>query len=368
MGQIWRPGATVGGLGVLLVLAGCGGAAELSHDPCTLLSPADVEPFVGILATPPYRSSDGAPDRQGDECLYVGRDGREVALRPDWSGGGATAGDAVLRVSRGLGQAMTKGGASGADSLAGRVVQGDIAGPWDRASWIPGGSLFASKGALSLQVDVSGASGQRRDAIALATAAMPRFDQPLKYDGAKAVALAPRPFPRPASACGFTPSSEVEAAIGPLAQAPASDAPESSCTYRVTTAAGQQSYPIEFTWEGGRKNYQVVVHQMATVAGVMGLPATSPLDTMTPPPQMKAAIGGLMKMLANGGAGGSAPGAAATIGFKTDTTLQGPWDHAAVLHGTQLIAVRHDVMVGINLASADYDRARRLLAAICTHL
>jgi len=102
----------------------------------------------------------------------------------------------------------------------------------------------------------------------------------------------------------------------------------------------------------------------------MGLPAGSPLDTMKPPPQMQAVVGGVMKMLAGTGGGDAAPapGAAATIGLRTDTTLHEPWDGAALLHGTQLIAVRHDVFVGLGLHSADYDRAKALLAAICSAL
>ena len=122
---------------------------------------------------------------------------------------------------------------------------------------------------------------------------------------------------------------------------------------------------------GWGKNYQMLKHGMATVGGVMGLPSSSPLDTMKPPPQMQAAIGGLMKMMGSGSAEGgkaAAPGAAATIGFQTDTTLQGPWDNAALLHGTQLIAARHDVFVGMDLQSADYEKAKALLAAICSRL
>jgi hypothetical protein len=86
---------------------------------------------------------------------------------------------------------------------------------------------------------------------------------------------------------------------------------------------------------------------------------------------MQAAFGGLMNMVAGGSAGGgpgSAPGAAATVGFRTDTTLKGPWDNAALLHGTQFVAVRHDAFVGMSLVSADYDKAKALLGAICARL
>jgi len=67
-----------------------------------------------------------------------------------------------------------------------------------------------------------------------------------------------------------------------------------------------------------------------------------------------------MKSLAGGPVG--------TVGFKTDTALKGPWDNAALLHGTQLVAVKHDVFVGMTLTSADYDRAKALLSAICSRL
>ena len=341
------------------------------HDPCTLLSADEAAPYVGPLGTPPYRASDGAADVRGDECMYRGTDGREVIVRPDWSGGGASAGAAVQGAADLLGSALAKVGAAELDTMAHRVVKSEIAGPWDKATWIPGGSLFASKGETSAQVDVSGASGEEADAVALTSLIMPRFAQPLDYDGAKAVALAPKPFKHPASACDLVPRSEVEAAIGPLEGEATSDSPETSCTYKVATPQGEQTYEVEFVWEGGRKNYAMLSHGMAMVGKLLGAPTSSPLDTLKPPPQMQAAIGGVLKMIGgSSGKGGAtaAPAAAATIGFQTDTTLKGPWDNAALLHGTQLIAVRHDVFVGMSLMSADYEKAKALLAALCARL
>ena len=64
----------------------------------------------------------------------------------------------------------------------------------------------------------------------------------------------------------------------------------------------------------------------------------------------------------------AAPGAVAQVGLKTDTTLKGPWDNASLLHGTQLIAVKNDVFVAMTLESADYDKAKALMAAICSRL
>lgn len=372
---------------ILTPLGGCGGnddiatrilrqpvaadaAAARAHDPCTLLSAGEAAPYVGALATPPYRASDGAADVAGDECMYRGTDGRQVTVRPDWSGGGASAGKAVQGAADLLGAVLSKGGGAGFDTLAHRVVKPEP-GPWDKATWIPGGSLFASKGERSAQVDVGGASGKESDALALARIAVPRLDHPLDYDGAKAVALAPKPKPHPAKACDLVPRLEVEAAIGTLAGAATSDSPETSCTWRVASAQGTRTYAVEFVWQGGQKNYAMLTHGMSMVGGLLGAPSSSPLDTMQPPPQMQQAIGGLMKMIggpSDGGGAASAPGAAATVGFRTDTMLKGPWDHAALLHGTQLLAVRHDAFVGMSLESADYQRAKALLAAICSRL
>jgi len=79
---------------------------------------------------------------------------------------------------------------------------------------------------------------------------------------------------------------------------------------------------------------------------------------------MSKMIGGLMGLAGGGGA----PGAATQVGFKTDTTLQGPWDSAMLMHGTQLFAVKNDVMVAMDLQSADYEKAKALLAVICSSL
>ena len=250
-------------------LAACSTAQ--TPDPCALLSASDALPYVGPLTSPPYRTSDGAADVRGDQCMYRGKDGRQITVAPDFSGGGTTAGSSVQNAAGIVGGALNKASGSGAgDTMAHRVVKAEIAGPWDKATWIPGGSLFASKGTRSVQIDVSGASGKEADALALAKIIVPRFDHPLSYDGAKAVALAPKPHAHPANACDFIPRADVEAAIGPLAGAPKSDSPETSCTYRVATAKGERDYVVEFVWQGGQKNYTMLKHQMATVGEAMG--------------------------------------------------------------------------------------------------
>jgi hypothetical protein len=365
---------------LLLPLTGCGGGdptnllrkamagGARTHDPCTLVAAGEAEPYVGTLAVPPYRASDGSADAGGDQCVYRGRDGRQVTLNPSWSGGG-TVGQALGAPGKIMG--VLAKGAPGLDSMTNMVMKKEP-GPWDQARWIPGGSLFATKGETEVQVDVSGASGKEADALALARIAVPRFAHPLAYDGAKAVAAVPPPRSHPAHACDLVPRPAVEAAIGPLDGPPTSDAPESSCTWRVHTPEGERTYAVELVWQGGARNYGMLVHGMSAVTGMMGLDsAQAALGSVKPPPEMQGAIGGLMKMVtgaSQGGGPGSAPGAAAKVGFATDTALEGPWDHAALLHGTQLVAVRNDAFVGMTLVSADLDRAKALLRAICERL
>lgn len=356
-----------------LVVGSSAGLAACSNaqtpDPCSLLSASEAAPYVGPLVAPPYRSSEGAADVRGDQCMYRGKDGRQITVAPDWSGGGTAAGSSVQDAAKIVGGALNKAsGDGGGDTMTHRVLRAEAVGPWDKATWIPGGSLFASKGSRSAVIDVTGASGMEADAIELAKIIVPRFDHPLSYDGAKAVALAPKPRPHPANACALIPRADVEAAIGPLAGAPTSASPETSCTYRVATPKGEREYVVEFVWQGGQKNFAMLKHQMSMMGEMVGAPTGSPLDTMKPPPQMQAMMGGLMKMVGGSETKGKAPGATSTIGFRTDTALAGPWDSGAVLHGTQLIAVRHDVFVGMGLQSADYDKAKALLAAICSRL
>ncbi|MGH7668363.1 MAG: hypothetical protein ACRENQ_02630 [Gemmatimonadaceae bacterium] len=344
-----------------------------ADDPCTLLSASEAAPYVGPLASPPYLASDGVPDVHGDQCVYRGTDGRVVTVQATWSGG-AAAGKVTQDVPDKLGSGLAGAGATGMDTMAHRVMKAEAAGPWDRATWIPGGALLATKGDASVDVDVTGTSGKEADALALARIMVPRLAHPLAYDGAKAVALAPKPVVHPARACDFIPVSQVVAAIGPLDGAPAPDtpdSPETTCTYRVHTAAGERIYAVSYGWQNGQKAYAAQTHGMATMGALMGTPTSSPLDTMHQPPAMKTMMGAMMKMI--GGSSDSrgaatAPGATATVGMRTDTALVGPWDRAALLHGTQLMAVRRDVIVAMSLQSADYDRAKALLAAICLRM
>jgi len=379
--------STPGGL-----LGSLDASSARSHDPCTLVSASEATPYVGTITIPPYRATDdNKPATNGDVCVYRGTNARVLAITPNWTNGQMAG--RVMQLPNVVGKVLAKG-APGMDSLANRVSQQGIPGPWDQATFMPTGVLMAVKGQTSLYVDVTGASGRKNDAVAVATIAMGRFGHPLEYDGAKAVTMVPAPKPHPANACDLVPRAEVEAAIGPLSAPPVGDSTGTECTYHVSTPEGSRSYPVSFAWEDGGHAYNMQKHMMSTMGSLLGTPTSTPLDTMKPTGNMGAMMGALMKMAGSAGkpSGPSpidtmkptaanmqsamriagtpttAPGAVTTVGFQTDTALQGPWDGASLLHGTQLIAVRNDVMVGMSLETADYPKAKALLATICTHL
>jgi len=383
--------SAVGGL--LGSIAAAGGTAS-AQDPCTLVSAAEAAPYVGTLTVPPYRATDdNKPAADGTACVYRGTNARVLAIRPDWHGGQMMG--HVMQLPNVVGKVLAKG-APGMDSLANRVSQQGIPGPWDQASFMPTGVLMAVKGQTLVTVDVSGASGQKSDAVAIATIAMGRVGHPLSYDGAKAVAQLPAAKAHPSNACDLVPRAEVEAAIGPLSAAPVSDSTGTECTYQVSTPQGSRSYPVAFTWEDGGHAYNMQKHMMSTMGAMLGAPTSTPMDTMKPTGNMGAMMGALMKMAGSASephtnapspldtmkptaanmkaamriasTPTTAPGAVTTVGFTTDTTLEGPWDNASLLHGTELLAVRNDVLVAMSLQTADYEKAKALLATICTHL
>ena len=353
--------------GVAAALLATWARAGAATDPCTLLAASEAQTFVGPLATPPFRADDnGAANTRGSSCVYRGSGGRQIAL--EWNAtGAAAAGSITESVPNTLGDTFEKAGQPGLAANAHRVIAQGPAGPWDKANWIPGGTLFVTKGDQGVNVDISGASGSEDEAVAIAKLAVPRFNHPLTYDGARAAMNAPKSKAH-AGACAVVTQPAVEAAIGPLTGAPTAGSDGTSCEYRVATPQGQRTYSVEYVWQGGLKNYNMLKNGPATMGSAMGgnIPMGG-LNSMPQDAQTSALIGGLMKMV-GGSDAGAAPGAATQIGFKTDSNLKGPWDNATLMHGTQLLAVKGDVMVGMDLKSADYEKSKALMAAICSTL
>jgi hypothetical protein len=336
---------------ILTVAAACG-AQERDQDSCRSLAPTEAEPYVGPLATPPYRydDADAAPNPAGGACMYRGRDGRGVIVTVSRAAGAGQIGKVVTGTPKTI---------AGPQSAGAQLMSGPT-GPWDRSWWSPMGTLTVWKGDAQIMVDVSASEAGQPGAIDLAKRIIGRLDHPLDYDGARAAALAPKPHPRLASACDLIPRARAEQILGPLDGNPVADRDGTECTYKVKRTGDPRSYPMSVTWSGGYRAFDRLKHTLPMNSGMLGTPTTS-MPTLDSSQQKM--VGGLMKMI-----GGSATGAPVKTSFKTDTTLRGPWDAAALINGTILGATRHDVMVSFDLQSADYDKAKALLAAACERL
>jgi hypothetical protein len=358
-------------------------AAPTGDDPCRYLAASDVEPYTGPLASPPFRASfdDASPRRSGDACLYRGKDGRGV-LVTYMAHGGATAGTVARRVpavmDRVLGQAS--GGAQNGEESQGpaAAIMGPVGpGPWDNSNWFPTGTLIVYKGDASFDIDMSAATGGKDGAIDLATKAIGRLGQPLDYNGTSAVATAPVPVAR-VPACDLIPRARAEGILGTLSGAPKADSANTTCTYTVASSDGDVNYPVAITWGNGYKQLNMLKHSMSSITGALG--AASKTFNVGRGPAVQIPSGGIpdipalnpaqQKMFKAFTKAVGVPGmnGVAKRGMKTDTTLAGPWDSAALVNGTWLIASKHDVAVMINVGDADYDKAKALLAAACEQL
>jgi hypothetical protein len=354
-----------------------------ADDPCRYVTAEEAQPYVGLLVAPPYRvtSDNGLPNPTGDGCLYRGRDGREITVQYLPHGGqmGGTVArriptvmDRLLHNATGQAGSNEQGG-----GLASAVMGSAGPGPWDNSNWFPQGNLMAYKGDAVIMVDVAGADGGKDGAVDLGTKAVNRLSQPLDYNGAKAVALAPKPV-HPVPACDLVPRDQAERVLGHLTADPQPDSAGTACTYQVASADGDVSYKMGIGWTQGYKGVNVMKHSMATMGplltgagqtfsvGRRGMPGAVP-GTM---PDMPKLDSGQQKMLGafTKALGMPAMGAAVSRGLKTDTTMAGPWDTAALVNGSWLMVSKDDVSLTIILGTADYDKAKALLAAACERL
>jgi hypothetical protein len=346
-----------------IALAAIGRTAPTPDDPCRYLAASEVEPYTGPLVAPPFRATadSAVANVKGDGCLYRGKDGRGVMVQYS-AAGGREAGTVGRRVPQVVDRATDqKHDGSESQGTANAVMGPAGPGPWDNSNWFPTGTIIVYKGDASFDIDVSGTSGGKTAAMDLATKAIGRLGHPLDYDGTRAVAFAPKPVPE-VPACNLIPRARAEAILGTLAHEPKPDSTGTTCTYTVKGADGQVDYPLAITWRNGYKAYSGLKHSMSDVGGLMGAPTSMPTMPALSAPQQKLA-GAFGKMVGVPGMGGIAK-----RGMQTDSSLVGPWDSATLVHGSWLIASRHDVAVMINLGDADLDKAKALLTAACERL
>jgi hypothetical protein len=337
---------------------------DRGDDPCIYLATTEAETYVGPLATPPFRfdESTGAPDADGKHCMYRGRNGPEIMVGV-LAGGAKMAAAVTAGVPRVMGRILKGTGHGNLEGVPAAITQQGERGPWDNAQWMPvTGTLQAVKGDSGLAIDVLASNAGEQGAYVLAREAVPRLGKPLGYDGAHAAALAPKPRAPLANPCDLVPRARVERAIGSLSGEPEEDSSGARCTYRVATADGTQEYPLAITWINGAREFAHMKGSVGSAATALGMPGGA--SAAIPPEAQKEAqqmIGQISKM------SGGALGAPGLMHPASDSSLAGPWDAAGLVAGI-LVATKHNVMVQLILGSANYDKAKALLAAACEQL
>jgi hypothetical protein len=383
-----RAAAMASALSSVVLSSACVGQApaqQRGSDSCRYLTAAEVAPYTGPLRAPPYRVTfdDAVPSKDGEACLYRGRDGREVLFQHS-SGGARQVGTLMRRVPTVADRMLHNAGSSGDvpqqsnPAGAASAVMGSAGqGAWDNSNWFPQGVLIGYKADDAFYIDVSGTNGGKPAAIDLATRAIGRMSQPLTYDGAAAVAQAPKPI-KPMPPCSLVPRARAEAILGPLANDPTPNPDGTSCTYVVGSPDGRVSYEMGIGWTGGYRGLNMMKHGTSMLTGVMG--STEGAQSIPGMDQLKAQGGGMPNIPKLDGdqakilnaftkaVGLPGMGAAVNRGMNSDTTLAGPWDAGTLVNGSWLMVTKDDVELTIILGTADYDKAKALLAAACEKL
>jgi hypothetical protein len=197
----------------------------------------------------------------------------------------------------------------GADSAQLALLQGR----WDEIHVLPG-HLMARKGDAMVDVGYEGSRAGLAGAARVADVALGRFGALLPYDGAAAARTAPGPLIAPRDPCTLVSRADVEAILGALASDPVSEIVQRQVG-GVPTGGARDSGFGDF-----RQQVQGVFRSQG--------------------------IGAQMT----------------DSGLKTDSTVAGLWDEASLVAGLGFSAVKHDVLMSLDLRTVLYDQARALIA------
>ncbi len=344
-------------------------ASEGGHDPCTLVTQAEAEKYLGALAFPPFRADDpGDPSVDGRKCKYLAADGRYIYIEPDWHN--AAVGMAAIKMG---------------SSLAGQVFTDDngktdtLEGAWDEARWLGAGStFFAIKGDVMVATDVSSSRGGIAAAADLSSRALARAAHPLAFDGAKAVARAPRQR-ETGDACALLTKADIETVAGPVegAPVPGGRGPDTSCLYHLRGKGGPAELTLDVSWRHGFEHFAgakvVTATVMAQAPGMKQAHAktgeTTKAEAMGKPssiaddPDAQKMMGVLQSLAQTQGIQMDKSG-----GLVHDTLIAGPWAEGAILGGVSFVAVKNDVQVNMGFRSLSIEQAKGLMAKVMEKL
>jgi hypothetical protein len=327
--------------------AGAARAGSSGGDPCTLVSRTEAEQILGALRHDPYRvDGSGDPASGGSACRYEAQTGRHLVVDVNFEGA------AIGMRAIGLGVQIASP-VFGVDS----AQLASLHGQWDEAHLLPG-HLMARKGDAMVDVGYEGSRAGLAGAARVADIALGRLGAPLPYDGAAAARTAPGPLVTPRDPCALVSRADVEAIIGALASDPVSDGSQTSCTYTLAARRGLGGQEVQLTvqWrdgfaalEGARSTAAIVQRQVG------GVPPGGARDS---------GFGNFMQqvqgVLRSQGIGVQMSDTGS--GLKNDSAVAGPWDEASLVAGLGFSAVKHDVLLSVDLRTIPYDQARALVA------
>ncbi len=358
-------GAAGGAAGNAAALAAAQAAsAGDKDDPCTLVTQAEAEKWLGPLAHPPFRAdTPGDPSPDGKKCKFLGTDGRYIYLEVDWTDG--KMGMKAMGMMGGLvGQIFTDNNGK-TDTLE---------GTWDEARFMAPGMFFANKGDVMVTADVNAAKDGIAAAADLSSKALGRIGKPIAYNGAAATVGAPKQR-ETGDACALLTAADIEAVAGTLDGAPVPDGKgtDTSCLYHVRQKeGGSTELKLLVSWRHGFENFAGGKLVMKTVLGQFpGMKQaqgrtgeTTKAEAVKPSgpaddPGMKKVFGVLQKLAKTQGIQMNDAG-----GLVNDTLVAGPWAEGAILGGMSFAAVKNDVQVQMGFKSLSFDQAKALMAKV----
>ncbi len=294
------------------------------HDPCRLLTVAEVEAVLGSkLVVPPYRGSNplgdsnGLPQDDGSVCWYVGKDNHNLTAQADWENAGAV----TAAVSREL---------ANGESASGGILKlqdgSELVGDWDEARLRGCCALQAMLGDASVEIEFGGSQATEEQAGELANKALARLTKPLPVSGIAGNAAAQQwqqARYAPTDPCAYWTVADVQRLLGGD-EAPVVIASGQDCDITFSGARGRSELVITVT---PRNGYRTFRNENATfAASTRGISADNE----------------------------------GSIKLRDSKAVQGPWE-AAEDGPIQFNAVRHDASIALRHGGMSIEQIRAIV-------
>ena len=226
-------------------------------DACSLLDPKEVEAVLGApIATPPFLSRDGVPERDASACEYLDANLHSATVDVEWDGG-AMAFKMLGAFQRTVDQTAAKG-------LVHLAEGADVAGEWDEARVVGCCSFVALRGDQMVTIDVGASKASMAAAAKLADSALKRLDHVLPISGSPnikaAVEFEAAHRPKRRDPCALVTRADAEALVGKLAGEPESigaEDIEAKCVYQhVIEGTFGPTYVLKVRWTRGFSEFR----------------------------------------------------------------------------------------------------------------